>query len=258
MTAMILPLPRARFTMNTIPNTAGSISHRPAPPLVLIANSDTTARTWIEATVSSAGLHALGFESASALLAQIPTNGAACAILDVHLSDANGLELQDKLAQMGTTVMFLTRERCVTSTVRAIKAGAVDFLMLPCNEADLVHALGQTVRKALSSWMERERLIELRSRYDGLTPRECEVFALVATGMRNKQVAYQLGITDLTVQIHRGQVMRKMQARSLATLVRMADALHLSDAQIGVDRRHQAADHADSPFELLAETRIAS
>lgn len=194
-------------------------------PLVLIVNSDCATRDWIEATVSATGLRALTFDSAGDLLARFSVEAAACAILDLALSDASGFELQSKLSQAGATVLFVTRERCINSCVRAIKAGAVDFLTMPCDPLELVRALRHAVREAAASWADRERLRELRSRFEQLTAREREVFALVSTGLMNKQVADRLDISEITVQIHRGRVMRKMGARSLVGLVRMADAV---------------------------------
>ncbi|GFE82912.1 DNA-binding response regulator [Steroidobacter agaridevorans] len=196
-------------------------------PAILIVNGDPSVRRWIEATVTSAGLQARSFDSAAALLSQVASDNAACAILDVSLPDANGFDLQDELARAGVTVLFLTRERCLTSCVRAIKAGAVDFISLPCDAGELVRALHYAVRQALWSRAQREQSSELRSRYEQLTPREREVFLLVSSGMLNKQIAEQLDISEVTVQIHRGRVMRKMSTRSFAALVRMADALRL-------------------------------
>lgn len=121
--------------------------------------------------------------------------------------------------------MFLTRERCISSCVRALKAGAVDFLTVPCDAHQLVRALRYAVKEAISSQHWRVQIDELCSRYALLTAREREVFDLVASGLLNKQVAQRLNIAEITVQIHRSRVMRKMSARSLASLVRMADAL---------------------------------
>jgi FixJ family two-component response regulator len=198
---------------------------RGTDPLVLILNSDRSASRWIEATVTSVGLRALSFDSAAELLSKLNVNSAVCAILDVLLPDTSGFELQDKLAQSGASVLFITKEHCFASCVRAIKAGAVDFLTIPCEAKEVVRALGSAVRLALSNWAQRERLSELRSRHEKLTRREREVFELVCSGLLNKQIAERMDITEVTVQIHRGRVMKKMSARSFAALVRMADAL---------------------------------
>lgn len=217
--------------MNLTP-VAGQVS--PADrldPTVLIVNGDEATRAWIAATVDSLGLCAVGIATASELLARITPDMVACAILDVSLPDANGLELQVDLARIGVPTLFLTRDRCIASCVRAVKAGAVDFLTMPCNSTSLVHALRDAVTQAKNSFIQRVQIDELRSKYELLTPRERQVFTLVAGGLRNKQIAFQLDISQITVQIHRGQVMRKMAARSFASLVRMSDALQLPRPQ---------------------------
>jgi FixJ family two-component response regulator len=198
-------------------------------PVVLIVNRDHSARDWLESIVSSTGLHALSFASAGELLSGFTADRAACAILDLSLSDASGFELQDKLSRAGATVVFVTRERCIASCVRAIKAGAVDFLTIPCDAVEFARVLRDAVREALCSWAQRERFVELCSRFEQLTKREREVFGLVSSGLLNKQIADRLAISEITVQIHRSRVMRKMSARSFANLVRMADALQVSE-----------------------------
>jgi len=200
----------------------------PAAPIVVIVNSDASARAWIEAMVHSAGLHVLSFTTATEFLASFKPCSAACAILDVVLPDANGFELQHALARAGLSVMFITRAYCVSSCVRAVKAGAVDFLPMPCEATRLIEALRYAVRQAHSLWAQRVEQDGLHSRYTQLTPREREVFALVSGGLLNKQIAHRLNISEITVQIHRGRVMKKMDAASLASLVRMADALSRS------------------------------
>ena len=196
-------------------------------PMVLIVNGDHAARDWIEATVTAIGLRAMTFESGRDLLSGFPVDRAACAILDLTLADADGLDLQEKLARAGAAVVFVTRERNLASCVRAIKAGAVDFLSMPCDACELVRVLRDALREALTRWRQHEELRQLRSRFDGMTQRERQVFALVSTGMSNKQIAADLDISEITVQIHRGRAFRKMGARSLAALVRMADRLQI-------------------------------
>jgi FixJ family two-component response regulator len=208
-------------------------THRPgnheAPmPLVLIANHDEATRRWMEATLLAAGLGAVSCGSASDLLSHFIPGTPACVILDVVLPDASGLELQRELARDGAAILFVTHERCISSCVRAVKSGAVDFLTLPCDAVQLIHALEHALRQARCAWAEHKQCGELRSRYARLTEREREIFALVASGLLNKQIAQQLSISEITVQIHRGRVMRKMATRSFASLVRMADALHAS------------------------------
>lgn len=204
-------------------------------PVVLIVNGEDSVRSWIEAVVISAGLRAYSFKTAAELLSRFTPDGAACAILDVVLPDASGFQLQDELARAGASILFLTRERCISSCVRALKAGAVDFLTMPCDATELVRALRYAVREALSTWTQRVQFGELRSKYEQLTLREREVFALVSSGLLNKQIAQRLDISEITVQIHRGRVMKKMVARSFASLVRMADALQpLRPGKLGV------------------------
>src|SRR5262245_17170267 len=210
----------------TLPSTEDrSGTTKGAESVVLIVNSDESTRAWIEATVISAGLRAISFNTAAELLSCAKPGTPACAVLDVILPDASGLELQGALARAGISTMFLTRERCISSCVRAVKAGAVDFLTVPCDSTALVQALRYAIREAHSSWTQRVVVGELRSRYEQLTTREREIFGLVSTGLTNKHIARRLNISEITVQIHRSRVMKKMAARTFASLVRMADAL---------------------------------
>ena len=194
-------------------------------PMVFIVNSDASMRSWSQATVIAAGLCAESFQTAAELLSRFRGDTAACVILDIVLPDASGLELQDHLARAGASVLFLTRERCIASCVKALKGGAVDFLTMPCDSTDFVRAIGAAARQAVSLWSQRAQLGALSSRYEKLTPREREIFLLVSSGLLNKQIAQRLDISEITVQIHRSRVMRKMSAPSFASLVRMADAL---------------------------------
>lgn len=212
-------------------------------PIVFIVNRDEPTRAWIEAIVISAGLRAISVSTAAELLSRFRPGMAACVILDVTLPDASGFELQDELARAGASTMFLTRESCISSCVRAVKGGAVDFLTVPCDVTQLVRVLRHAVREAHSSRARSVQLGELRSKYRRLTAREREVFALVASGLLNKQIAQRLSISEVTVQIHRGRVMRKMSARSVASLVRMADALAAAELQRNL--KVPAASHRD-------------
>src|SRR5262249_12541678 len=155
-------------------------------PVVFIVNDDDCTRAWIEAIVLSAGLRTIG-TSASELLSCLDRDMPACAILDV-----GGFEFQEALARAGVSILFLTREVSISSCARAFRAGAVDFLTLPCDPAQLVRALHHATREALSLWNSRTRSTELRSKYDRLTTREREVFALVCSGLLNKQIAERL------------------------------------------------------------------
>lgn len=194
-------------------------------PAILIVNGDPSARNWIEATIRAAGLDARSFDTGADLLQQVQSGAIACAVIDVNLPDGSGFGLQCELVQAGVPTLFLTRERRIASCVKAIKGGAVDFLTIPCEATALVGALRDAMAQAKALYVERMKLHELRSRYETLTRREREVFALLSSGLRNKQIAHRLDISEITVQIHRSRVMRKMVAHSLASLVRTADFL---------------------------------
>jgi len=187
-------------------------------PVVLAVHRDESMRKWIEVTASAAGLRALTFATANELRARVGPKTVTCVVLDVSLPDASCFELQRDLFRAGAAIVFLTRERCIESCVQAMKAGAVDFLTLPCDPVRLTEAL----RFALG---EARKFGALLSRYEGLTVREREIFVLVSSGLMNKQIAHLLNISEITVQIHRGRVMKKMAAQSFASLVRMSDAL---------------------------------
>lgn len=199
-----------------------------AEPSVFIINSDLATRLWVEATVTSAGLRTLSFDTCKEFLPYIKPTILACAILDVSLPDGNGFDLQARLARAGIPTLFLTRERCFPACVKAVKAGAVDYLVTPCNSLLLIQVLRIALRAALTARSQRAQIDEARSRYELLTARERQVFSLVSSGLRNKQIAHRLNISQVTVQIHRGQVMKKMAARSIAALVRMADVLQVN------------------------------
>jgi FixJ family two-component response regulator len=199
-----------------------------AEPSVFIINSDLATRLWVEATVTSAGLRSFSFETCKAVLPYIQPAMFACAILDVSLPDGNAFDLQAHLVRAGIPTLFLTRERCFSACVKAVKAGAVDYLVMPCNSLLLIEVLRIALREALTVRSRRAQVDDVLSRYELLTARERQVFSLVSSGLRNKQVAYRLNISQVTVQIHRGQVMKKMAARSIAELVRMADVLQVN------------------------------
>lgn len=194
-------------------------------PIVFIVNSDESTRAWIEHTVRSAGLHGISLSGSSELTAHLSPGAVACAILDVTFQGESCFELQKELAQQGVAIMFLTRERCISSCVKALKAGAIDFLTVPCDSKDLISAVQYAIYEARSSLTRRVQIRELCARYELLSAREREVFELVTDGLLNKQIGQRLQIAEITVQIHRSRVMRKMSAPTFASLVRMADAL---------------------------------
>jgi len=206
-------------------------SHSPEPqvaPVVYIVDDDVSVRESLEQLIACAGWHPIAFASAQEFLSHPPVFAPSCLILDVGLPDINGLDLQQQLARgYHPPIIFLTGNGDISTSVRAIKAGALDFLIKPFRAEDL----RELVRAALAQDCERRtrhtELDSLQRRLESLTPREREVLPLVVSGLLNKQAAAHLGISEITYQIHRTSVMRKMEAGSLAELVRMADALEI-------------------------------
>jgi FixJ family two-component response regulator len=197
-------------------------------PTVFIVDDDVSVRESLEALIRRAGWHPLTFPSARAFLSHPHVIGPSCLILDVGLPDISGLDLQEQMsAGYHPPIIFLTGYGDIPTSVRAIKAGAFDFLTKPFRTSELVHL----VRAALEldfQWRSRKlELDNLQRRLTLLTPREREVLPLVVSGLLNKQAAAHLGISEITLQIHRTNVMRKMEAQSLADLVRMADSLEI-------------------------------
>jgi FixJ family two-component response regulator len=173
-------------------------------------------------------MHAATFGSAAEYLAYPKPDVPACLVLDVGLPDINGLDLQRQIAQGNhPQIVFITGHGDIPSSVRAIKAGAVDFLTKPFRESDLMRAINAALAQDREARRKRAELADLHRRLACLTPREREVLPLVVSGLLNKQAAAELGISEVTLQIHRGSIMKKMGAGSLAELVRMAGALEI-------------------------------
>jgi FixJ family two-component response regulator len=196
--------------------------------VVLVVDDDRRLCESLADLLSTYDLHVVTFGSAAEYKAYPTPDVAACLLLDVELPDVNGLDLLDKSGQRPhPQVVFITGRGDIPTSVRAIKAGAVDFLTKPLKEADLLRAIHDALARDRIAMRERTALAGLRGRLSSLTPREREVLPLVVSGLLNKQAAGELGISEITVQIHRGRIMKKMGAGSLAELVRMAGALDI-------------------------------
>ncbi len=203
------------------------------PPIVIIVDDDSSFRTFVRRLVESVGMKARVFESAEDFLRAQPPKTAACLVLDVQMPGLSGLDLQRELAKSGheLPIIFMTGHGDIPMSVQAMKAGAVGFFSKPFRNLDFLDAVKEAITIDRGARIKHEELAELQIRYDSLTAREREVLALVVTGLLNKQIALQLGTTERTVKAHRGQMVEKMQADSVAELVRMADKLGIAASQ---------------------------
>jgi FixJ family two-component response regulator len=200
---------------------------RDSDALIAIVDDDASAREGLQSLIRSAGWRVETFVSAQEFLGRRGAEAPSCLILDLQLPGLSGLDLQKQMAEVGLEIpiVFLTGHGNIPASVQAMKAGAVEFLTKPLDEQKLVDAIHEAIERDRRTRQQHAEIRELRERYESLTAREQQVMQEVVSGLLNKQIAAALSITEFTVKIHRGQVMRKMRADSLPDLVRMAESL---------------------------------
>jgi FixJ family two-component response regulator len=205
-----------------------------ATPIVFVVDDDPSVREALESLIAQAGWRPQVFESAQDFLCFPRASTPSCLVLDVTMPGLNGLELQSLIAgdRIDMPIIFITGHADVPMTVKAMKAGAVEFLTKPVAEDVLIHAIGSAIARSRITLNQERESQALRSLYAKLTPRERDVMTLVVRGLLNKQVGGELGMAEITVKAHRGQVMRKMKAASFADLVNMGARLGLASAPI--------------------------
>ncbi len=199
-------------------------------PTVIIVDDDPGIREALGSLIRSVGVQAKALASVPEFLNEGRPDGPTCLVLDVRLPGRSGLDFQRELsaANIHVPIIFITGHGDIPMSVQAIKGGAIEFLTKPFRDQDLLDAIHLGLARD-RAWLENEKaIVALRARFETLTPREREVMALVVTGRLNKQIAYDIGISEITVKVHRGQVMRKMKAASLPDLARMADKLNVT------------------------------
>ena len=201
-----------------------------AKPIVFVVDDDVWVRESLETLIRDEGWQPETFSSAQQFLDRPRALTPSCLVLDISLPGLNGLELQKRVAVERTDmpIIFITGHGDIPMSVGAMKAGAVEFLTKPFNDEVLLTAIRQALERSRLALAQEAEMQELRDRYASLTPREMQVMALVVSGLLNKQVGGELGISEKTVKAHRGQVMQKMKANSVADLVKMAEKLHLT------------------------------
>ncbi|MBO9355724.1 response regulator [Bordetella petrii] len=215
--------------MTPRPDSASAPSpHNRKERLVYIVDDDESIRLSLESLLRSSGLRVETFESAQDFLAFPKFDGPSCLILDVRLRGESGLAFQEQIAKGGLRmpIVFMTGHGDIAMTVKAMKAGAVDFLAKPFRDQDMLDAVANALARDAERLAAEQSIAKLRAAHASLTPREREVMTLVVSGLMNKQIAFELNVSEVTVKIHRGQVMKKMGARSVAELVRKSESLN--------------------------------
>jgi FixJ family two-component response regulator len=204
-----------------------------ADAIVFVVDDDSSVREAIKSLIRLVGLRVETFGSAQEFLRSKRPDVPGCVVLDVELPGLSGLDLQRELAAHGIKlpIIFITGYGNIPMSVRAMKAGALEFLTKPFRDQDLLHAIQQALERDRAARQYSKEIAELRERFDALTSREREVMSLVVAGLLNKQIGFELGISEITVKIHRGRVMNKMGAPSLAELVRMTERLEIPTAR---------------------------
>jgi FixJ family two-component response regulator len=220
------------MSASSAPGQSKSLPKSHATPIVFVVDDDISVRESLELLIRSEGWQPETFESAQEFLAHPRALVPSCLVLDFSLPGLNGLELQKRVAVERTDmpIIFITGFGDVPMTVQAMKAGAAEFLTKPFGDNVLLSAIRNAIERSKTALRHEAQMQALRDRYESLTPREREVMALVASGLLNKQVGGELGISEITVKAHRGQVMQKMKADSFAELVKMAARLGLAPA----------------------------
>lgn len=204
---------------------------KPTDPIVFVVDDDLSVREALSSLIRSVGLRVETFASAQDFLRHQRPDATACLVLDVRMPGLSGLDLQRELAHAGERIpiIFITGHGDIPMSVRAMKAGAVEFLPKPFRDEDLLDAIREALERDQVARQQRAELAEIQDKYDTLTSREREVIVLIVKGMLNKQVAAELGITEITIKVHRRHILQKMRAKSLPALVRMVEKLRLTD-----------------------------
>src|SRR5216684_5609299 len=233
----------ARSSNLLCPPEISGVHMTEAPPIVFVVDDDPSVRRAIKRLVGSEGLQVELFGSAQEFLQGWRPDAPSCLVLDIKLPGISGLDFQRKLVEAGIRIpiIFITGHGDIPMTVRAMKAGAVEFLTKPFLGEDLLDAIQVALERDRTRRQQESEIAVLRERFESLTPREQEILPLVVSGRPNKQIAAELGTSEITIKVHRGSVMRKMQAEYLADLVRMAGRLGLPAAQVSSNRTSSSA-----------------